>query len=139
MAYRPEPCRIGRSHAVRVALGGSRRRECPIQTVAPSYVRRVPGGRITGPGAFKERIAAIRTGFPDFHSHIDEMVVEGSTGVVRWSARGRHRGDLFGVPPTGRQVEWSGMTWFRVESGRLVEEWELFDQLELFQGLGLSG
>lgn len=108
-------------------------------TVAPNYVRRIPGGQITGPGAFKERIAATRTGFPDFHTRIDEIILEGGTGVVRWTTNGTHRGELLGLPATGRAIEWCGMTWFRVEGGRLVEEWELFDQLELFQKLGLSG
>jgi steroid delta-isomerase-like uncharacterized protein len=66
-------------------------------------------------------------------------VAEGGIGVVRWTTSGTHRGELLGLPATGREIEWSGMTWFRVEGGRLMEEWELFDQLDLLRKLGLSG
>ena len=97
------------------------------ELVAPDYVRDVPGGRLEGPGAFKERIRATREGLPDFTTTVDDIVSEGDQGVILWTASGTHTGTLLGLPPTGRRLVWSGMTWFRVGEGRLVAERELFD------------
>jgi uncharacterized protein YbjT (DUF2867 family) len=42
-----------------------------------------------------------------------------------------------GIAATGRQVKVSGMTLSHFEHGKIVEEWELLDQLTLFQQLGI--
>jgi steroid delta-isomerase-like uncharacterized protein len=97
------------------------------ELVAPGYVRDVPGGRLAGREAFKERIRATRAGLPDFTTTVDDIVGEGDHGVILWTATGTHAGTLLGLPPTGRRLTWSGMTWYRLAHGRLVEERELFD------------
>lgn len=89
------------------------------ELVAPAYVRRVPGGTVTGVAGFRQRIAAMRAGFPGFATQVDEIFADGERGVVCWTATSTGRKPL------------SGMTWFRVASGKLVEEWELFDRQEL--------
>jgi predicted ester cyclase len=104
-------------------------------TVAPGYTRRVPGDVLRGPDAFKARIHATRLGLPDFTTRIAALVVDGDEGVVVWAASGTHHGPLFGLPPSGRRLGWSGMTRFRCEAGWLVEEWELFDRAELLAQL----
>jgi predicted ester cyclase len=57
--------------------------------------------------------------------------------AARWSGTGTHRGDGLGFPATGRQVEFHGMTIVRVEQGKLVEGWNVFDQLGMLQQLGV--
>ena len=43
--------------------------------------------------------------------------------MVRWTYRGTHQGqELFGIPPTGAPVEVQGITIYRIEGGRVVEE-----------------
>jgi predicted ester cyclase len=44
--------------------------------------------------------------------------------------------ELFGVPPTGRRLEWSGIGWLRFEDGRLVERGNESDMLGVLQQLG---
>jgi predicted ester cyclase len=55
------------------------------------------------------------------------------------SPRGTHQGETeeFG-PPTGRQIEVKGITISRVEGGKIVEEWQVYDNLSLMQQLGLA-
>jgi predicted ester cyclase len=53
--------------------------------------------------------------------------------------RGTHQGETeeFG-PPTGRQIEFKGMTISRIEGGKIVEEWQAYANLSLMQQLGLA-
>ncbi len=53
--------------------------------------------------------------------------------------RGTHQGEIeeFG-PPTGRQMEQQGMANSRIEGGKIVEEWQAYDNLGVRQQLGLA-
>lgn len=52
---------------------------------------------------------------------------------MRWSLRGHHRGDgLFG-PPSGKPVYVLGISHFRFEGDRVVEEWTLYDELAILR------
>lgn len=106
--------------------------------VAPNYIRKFPGGQVSGPEGFKRRIADTRTALPDFRSEIDDLLEENGTGFVRWTATGTHTGVLAGILGTGRRIQWSGMTWFRVVDVQLVEDWELYDRLDFIQKLCLG-
>jgi hypothetical protein len=64
------------------------------------------------------------------------MLAEGDRVVTRWTARGTHRGELMGIPPTGKPVTMTGITINRLEGGKVVEDWTVFDQLGLLQQLG---
>lgn len=68
---------------------------------------------------------------------IEEMIAEGDRVMVRWSSRGTHLGESHGLPPTGKQVTNSGINIFRVADGKIVEVWDIFDRLWLWQQLGV--
>ncbi|HXY84744.1 MAG TPA: ester cyclase, partial [Gaiellaceae bacterium] len=56
---------------------------------------------------------------------------------TRWSARGTHKGDLFGLSPTGKEGTVTGITIDRFEGGKVVESWTNWDTLGLMQQLGI--
>jgi predicted ester cyclase len=56
--------------------------------------------------------------------------------AVRYTGRGTHAGAFMGIPPTGKQVTFTGIDLFRIAHGRLAEEWLMFDQLGLLRQLG---
>ena len=74
--------------------------------------------------------------FPDTHMVIEDQVAEGDKVVTRWTATGTHKGELMGIPPTGKQVKVSGITIDRLRGGKIVEEWASFDQLGMLQQIG---
>jgi predicted ester cyclase len=52
--------------------------------------------------------------------------------------RGTHQGETEELgPPTERQIEVEGITVHRIEGGKIVEEWERYDNLGVLQQLGL--
>src|SRR5678816_398004 len=90
-----------------------------------------------GPAGFKTFQSAYRNAFPDVAIHMDDLVAEGDRVVARWSGTGTHLGDGLGMAATGRQVRFHGMTIARVAHGQLVEGWNTFSELDLFQQLGV--
>ncbi len=76
--------------------------------------------------------------FPDQYATVEDVIAEGDKVVTRWTLRGTHRGEMEELgPPTGRQIEIEGLTMHRIEGGKIVEEWERYDNLSVLQQLGL--
>jgi steroid delta-isomerase-like uncharacterized protein len=75
--------------------------------------------------------------FPDVAIVPEKLIAEGDLVVVYWIARGTNTGTGNGLPATGKKVEQSGITIWRIVNGKITEEWSAFDQLSLMQQLGL--
>jgi steroid delta-isomerase-like uncharacterized protein len=67
---------------------------------------------------------------------IEDEIAEGDRVVTRWSARGTHEGEFFGIPATGKQATVTGVTIDRIIDGRIAESWTNWDTLGLLQQLG---
>jgi steroid delta-isomerase-like uncharacterized protein len=78
-----------------------------------------------------------RDALPDWHSDLDQMIAEDDLVVERFTARGTHRGDLMGVPGTGKTIVLRGINIFRIADGKIVERWGQLDQLGVLHQLGL--
>ena len=50
---------------------------------------------------------------------------------------GTHTGTFRGLPPTGRQVRFSGLEINRMVDGKVAEHWFQLDAVTLFEQLGL--
>jgi len=84
-----------------------------------------------------ERSLMMIAAFPDGEYSIDDLFGEGDRVTLRWTFRGTHQGELKGIPPTGKPVEFAGISVYRFADGKLVEVWEGFDRLALLQQLGV--
>jgi hypothetical protein len=110
------------------------------EIVAAEHKNSGPGsvpGLPPGPEGTKLFVSIYRDAFPDVHFTIDEQIAEGDRVVTRWTARGTHKGELAGIPPTGKSVTVNGVTVDRIVNGKYVESWGIFDQLGLMQQLGV--
>ncbi len=85
----------------------------------------------------KEMVAMNRKAFPDIRTTVDDQIAEGDFVVSRWSARGTHKGDLMGIPPSGKAVTLRGITTIRFVGGKIAEQWENWDSLGMLQQLGV--
>jgi steroid delta-isomerase-like uncharacterized protein len=92
---------------------------------------------VHGPAAFKQVLQGFRAGLLDSEVVSEEVLAEGDQVVVRWRARGTHTGALLGIPPTGKQVTLTGMTIYRLDAGKIVEERGEEDALGFLQQLGV--
>lgn len=114
------------------------RLEVADEIVTPDFVGHDPASPepITGPEGLRRQAEGYRTAFPDVRLTIEDEIAEGDRVVTRWSARGTHEGELFGIPATGKQATVTGITIDRIDDGRIVETWTNWDTLGLLQQLG---
>jgi predicted ester cyclase len=74
--------------------------------------------------------------FPDATATTEHLVAEDELVVVRWAVAGTHEGEIRGIEPTGREVEYEEWAMYRVEDGAIVETWSIADALDVFDQLG---
>ena len=79
-----------------------------------------------------------REAFPDLNITVDTQVAENDLVAVRWTARGTNTGSGNGIPATGRTVQINGTTLFRLDDGKIAEEWTCANSLGLMRQLGLD-
>jgi predicted ester cyclase len=86
--------------------------------------------------AAKQEAANFRRGFPDVISTIEDLIAEGDKVVARWRSRATHQGDYMGIAPTGNEVEFTGISFYRIEGGKIAQSWNSEDQLGLMRQIG---
>ena len=110
--------------------------EAGAQLMDANYIRHLPGLESRGPEGFKEVAAMFLTGFPDLKLTIEDLIAEGDRIVVRFTARGTHLGTFAGIPPTNRPITVPAIMVNQISNGKMIESWEVLDQLGLFLALG---
>jgi predicted ester cyclase len=83
--------------------------------------------------AAKQQAADFRRGFPDVTSTIEDLIAEGDKVVARWRSRATHRGDYMGIAPSGKEVEFTGISFYRIEGNKIAESWSVEDQFGLMR------
>ena len=88
------------------------------------YVITSAGKRIRGRKAFKEWIVEFHQLVPGAEDEILDVFASpaGDRVVARWICQGRS-GGAFGLPADGRQIEFHGISVWKVKEGRLAECW----------------
>ena len=97
----------------------------------------LPPGTPVGPeGAIQFR-AMLHAAFPDLRITIEDIVAEADRVAVRAKWTGSHRGPfpMIPVPASNRPFSFTGMIFWRVRDGQIVERWANIDRLGLMQQL----
>jgi len=76
-----------------------------------------------GPDGFANFVKAVRVALPDIKATIQAVVAEGDHVAMWNTATGTHRGELFGMPPSGKQISMNDFHFFRFHDGKIVEHW----------------
>ena len=105
------------------------------ELVATDHVRHAPDGDLYGPEGVRIDLAEYRSGFPDLHVTVEDLVAAGDRVASRFVLRGSHAGPFLGLAPTGRAVAVAGVCIDRVAGGRLAESWVALDGLGLLRQL----
>jgi steroid delta-isomerase-like uncharacterized protein len=98
----------------------------------------VPGIPPTGAG-IAEKYTLLRTGFPDLRFTIEDLFHVGDRVAVRTTVAGTHTGEFRGLAPTGRRFDVTAVGIFRIQDGRIVEHWGVFDQVAMLADLQGTG
>lgn len=107
------------------------------EIVATNFVLHFGSQDIPGAVAYKQFITQYRAAFPDLNFVINEQVADEEQAATRYTATGTHLDTLFGIPPTNVQASATGIVFFRIANGRIVEAWGYNDQAGLLTQLGV--
>jgi steroid delta-isomerase-like uncharacterized protein len=107
------------------------------ELITPDYVDNVAGsGSPVGPEGFKDAVNGVRDAFPDFTITINDMISEGDKVALVWTFIGTHKGELMGIAPTEKLIEFDGIYLYRFKDGKLVERSGKRDMFKLMSQLG---
>jgi predicted ester cyclase len=93
----------------------------------------LPSGLAGGKMAHQGFMAA----FPDSQTTIEDLIAAGDKVVERSSLRGTNTGSFLGMPPTGRAIQSSSISIYRIANGKIVEHWGEHDGIGVMIQLGL--
>ena len=88
-----------------------------------------------------EKMTALLTGFlgalPDLRAEEQAVIASDDLVVMRLVVTATHKGDLLGIPATGRSVQWDAVDIYRVmDDGKISEEWAADDLATFASQLG---
>ncbi len=75
--------------------------------------------------------------FPDFRIEPGAVVVEGNLISTEWTMAGTHRGNLRGLPATGRTFSVKGTSRLEIRDGKIRRNYDYWDQLTFLKQTGV--
>jgi predicted ester cyclase len=93
---------------------------------------------VVGLEANKEHSRELHAGFPGLRQDMLGLVADKDNAAYRHRLTGIHAGVFLGIPPTGKEVAISGLTWLSFKSGKITEIVYELNHAELARQLGLA-
>jgi len=110
------------------------------EVYAPNFVDHSPGpDQVPGPKGIVEVVRQYRQAIPDLSVMVDEVILAGDRVVTRETWRGTHQHQLAGIPPANTPFVATRIHIFRLESGKVVEEWTAGSILDRLRSIAVSG
>lgn len=108
-------------------------------TVSEAFVWHtpMPGAPPTRDGV-KASIHGFRQAFPDYQLKLLDILGDGDKVVSRVQFTGTHKGPMMGLPATGKKVTLEFWHIERIADGKIMERWNVMDNLAMMQQLGLT-
>jgi predicted dinucleotide-binding enzyme/predicted ester cyclase len=108
--------------------------------LAEDFVAYLPYSRdpIRGRRKYEDWMKQFRSGFSNFECDIDELIDDGMRAAVRWTWSGIHTGNLLGIAPTNRKIEFNETHLLRISGDRIAEDHVSANLLDLLGRLGTT-
>jgi steroid delta-isomerase-like uncharacterized protein len=108
------------------------------QLISPVAKFHVPGqpDPHQGPKGYLMIISMMRSGFLDIQWTLEDLITEGDKVAARFTMRGTHNGEFFGVPATGKVIAVQAINLYRLANEQIIEEYGQPDMLGLLRQIG---
>ncbi len=93
----------------------------------------IAGQEVRGMDAFKVYYRQMRAALSDIHVTVENVVTKGDFTVARCVVTAKHTGEGLGKVPKGNPVSFTGMTMARIKDGKIIEAWNNFDFMTMYQ------
>lgn len=97
-----------------------------------------PRMHVEGKVKILEMIQRYLNAFSDSHILIEDQIAEKDKVFTKVTFTGVHSGSLGNLPPTHKKIKFELMNLLQISDGKIVHEWEVYDQLGLMEQLGLE-
>jgi len=106
--------------------------------LAQSFVdRTLPEGRRQGFTGVLEASKNFRAAIPDLRAEIEQLLVVNDRAIVRYTFVGHFTGTFKDVKGDGRAISFRAVDIYRVQNGKISDNWHLEDNLSFMQQLGV--
>jgi len=92
-------------------------------------------GSLIGVNGVKQAVQFLHIALTNISAELNEIVTENDKVVIRWTIRGFHSGDFMGIPPTGKELELSGINIYQIVDGKIAVNHEQTNIPEVIQKL----
>ena len=104
---------------------------------AQDFVDHTPQpGRTADRQGARQLYHVLRAAFPDFHAVIHWQAADGDLVTTFKTYHGTHKGEFFGIAPTGRSIQFDTVDAMRVRNGQIAEHWGVANLFSLMEQLG---
>lgn len=94
------------------------------------------GNQFRGLQGMKEAETLYTAAFPGKKATIEDMYTVDDKVIVRWRCKGTHKGEFNGYAPTNKPIDVSGISIYRFANNKIVEAWQSWDRLGLYEQIG---
>jgi len=119
----------------------NRRYELVDELIAEDFVDHIEAQGLEGSGRarYLASLRIVHEAFSDYHEEAEFIVADEERAVGYARLTGTHDGDLMGLPPTGRKIDYHSIGILRFRDGQVIERWGIGDSLTQMQQLGVLG
>ena len=107
------------------------------ELIASDFVYHTDTQQIQGLEVMKQVIEEEINGFPDLHVAIEDLIAEGYKVCIHLKETGTHTGKFRGLAPTGKKINYTAITIWRIVNSKVVEGWGVYDMLDYYKQLGV--
>lgn len=106
--------------------------------LSPDFIINLAGVpyQMRGPRTWRKNAEAFFSAFPDMQIEEQDMFANDDKVAVRLRFTGTHAGEFLGNPPTGKRVDYQSYELYRIEDGKIAEEWICSDMLTILTQVG---
>ena len=108
------------------------------ELLTPDISFQSPHAKASGLQEYGEVHAELLAAFTQTKVTIEELIEHGDKVATRVELRGVHSGDSLGFPATGKPFRVTMMAIFRLQDGRIAEQYQTYDALDLVTQLGME-
>ncbi len=94
-------------------------------------------GTIEGPDNVVALLQNFIGGLPDLNAVEEDALAQDDLVAMRFVINATHGGPLFGVAPTGKHVQWTAVDIYRMQDGKIAEEWAADDLTAILHDMGV--
>lgn len=116
-------------------------KEKAMEFIDAEYIDHTPDpGQMAGIEGFVQSFANLKKGFPDYKITVNDMFYskDDNKAAILITITGTNTGEMMGMPPTGKKVEFTGMDYLVFKNGKCTDRWGYFDTMSLMGQLGIK-